>query len=291
MNSKTALISTASILSLLISINSYAIDLQPGEIAAPKAGITYTQLSYANTEFNGYYSNNQKQNIDYRYNTQQLLFRLAHSFELFNMPAGIYGQIPIGQYNLHGDLSNYQRDSGVGDVTVMTAIWPYANRDSKTYLGIGFYLTLPTGSYDRARLFNISENRTKVALQVGYQTALSENVNLMMALDGIHYGDNHEYTSLNNTLSQENLYTGQMGISYKIDQQYTLAANFYHSEGGEKSINDLSNNDRINTNKYQLTAQGDYSFGRITLQFGQDISVKNGGKQDNNCIVRYTVAF
>ena len=45
---------------MLSAINAFAIDLQPGDIVAPRPGFTGLQLSYQYSEKNDYYSHGQK---------------------------------------------------------------------------------------------------------------------------------------------------------------------------------------------------------------------------------------
>ena len=271
--------------------NAWAIDLQPGEIVAPMPNKSSMQVSYVYNQYDGEYKNYDKQPGNIRFSTPQNILRIAHSFEVVDMPAIIYAQGSHANINLKGDLSPYKEDSGIGDTSFLVAAWPYANRETNTYFGIGGYLITPTGSYDHNRSFNVGENRFKYALQAGFQTPLTEKIDLTTAFDVLAYGDNKAYGTNKKNLSQDNLYTAQLGFRYKLDSQYHLGINFYHTEGGNQEIDDVSSNNPINLNRYQLTATGLYSFGRITLQYGEDIDTKNGVKENSRSIVRYTIIF
>ena len=275
----------------LLANNAWGIDLQPGEIVAPQADKSFVQVSYVYNKYNGQYKDSIKQAGDFRYNTPQELVRVAHSFQLAEMPAIIYAQASHSKIDLKGDFSGYKEVSGIGDTSFLLAVWPYANRETNTFFGIGAYLTTPTGSYDNNRVFNLGENRFKYALQAGYQTPLMESIDLMAAIDGVVYGDNKSYGSNKQKLSQENLYTAQLGIRYKLNPEYHFGFNLYHTEGGNQEIDDISTNNGIVLNRYQFTVTRNFSSGRLTLQYGQDLDTRNGIKEESRSIIRYTIAF
>jgi hypothetical protein len=182
-------------------------------------------------------------------------------------------------------------DVGGSDTSLLVAVWPYADRVAKKYLGVAAYLIVPTGAYSNDRLFNVGENRYKTALQVGYQTQLTEPLSAMVAFDAVFFGDNDRYTVSNFSLKQDHLYTLQTGLKYNLNQRYSVALAYFHSFGGETEINRNDMNDRLSIHRYQLTAQGDYDFGRITLHYGSDLKTASGMIEDHRLIMRYTSFF
>ena len=118
-----------------------------------------------------------------------------------------------------------------------------------------------------------------------------ESIDLMAAIDGVVYGDNKSYGSNKQKLSQENLYTAQLGIRYKLNPEYHFGFNLYHTEGGNQEIDDISTNNGIVLNRYQFTVTRNFSSGRLTLQYGQDLDTRNGIKEESRSIIRYTIAF
>jgi len=272
---------------MLSAINAFAIDLQPGDIVAPRPGFTGLQLSYQYSEKNDYYSHGQK-NPAYPAVTQtSYLTRLGHSFELAEKPAYFYAQVPVGAIHPQG----YTGDSGVGDISLAFAVWPYANRETKTYIGVAGYLVLPTGSYDANRSFNMGENRYKTALQAGYQTPLLDQLSCSVAVDAMWFGDNTDYGSTHKKLTQDALYTAQFGLRYDFNPQYSLTANYFYTVGGETTLNGVDKGDITQLQRYQLSGVAHFSFGRIILQYGGDIKTENGYFEDQRVILRYTAIF
>lgn len=269
----------------------FAIDLQPGEVRAPKADINLLMLSYQHGERGDRYVKGRKQPGDPEIQASQLQVRVGHTFEAADYPAIVYMQTPVGYVHPEGALSGFKGDSGVGDTTFLMAFWPYANHEASSYLATGIYLTLPTGSYDHARQFNVGQNRYNAAWQVAYQSALSENVHWMAAFDTVWFGDNDEFGAQRRTLSQKALHTGQMSLQYIISPRYSLGAAYFYTKGGETHVDEVCRDDMLKLQRYQLTAAANFSFGRIMLQYGADLKTENGFIEDSRWILRYMRLF
>jgi hypothetical protein len=277
---------------LLCLQQAAAIDLIPGEIIAPIAGTKQLLLSYQLSERGDYFKNNSRLLSGPKIQTEQLQVRAGSAFDLYSFPAFFYAQLPVGSIEPSGTLSNKVGDSGIGDTSFLLAIWPYSNRDTGEYLGVGGYLTLPTGSYEPRRTFlNMGANRTTSALQIGYQRSLMRNLEWMSALDGIWFGKNDDYSIVHATLQQKNLYNFQTGLRYSINDRYSLAATHFFSQGGETNINGIDKNDATSLQRWQITGAANFDFGRVTVQYGRDLSTKNGYIENSRFIIRYGMRF
>jgi len=275
-----------------------AIDLQPGEIVAPKPDMNQIQVAYQLSQRGDKYSNNQKVSDQTKISAGQFQLRYTHTFETMKMPSVVYLNTPIGYSHPGGSLtSSYQPQSGLGDTTLVYAVWPYVNREARNYWAVGAYLNLPTGNYEAANgSVNMGQNRVSGALQTGFQTALTEKMNWMTALDAVWFGTNHDFKvnqllSTKRTLDQEMLYTIQTGLQYKIDPQWSVSAAYFYTAGGETSLNDVACHDESQLQRYQLSLASRFSFGRVLLQYGSDIKTKNSYFEDNRVIVRFMTAF
>jgi hypothetical protein len=270
---------------------AFAIDLQPGEIRALPPDATLLMLSYQQSERGNRYLHGDKQTGNPEVQSSQLQVRLGRTFEVAEHPAIFYVQTPIGYVHPEGSLSGIDGDSGVGDTSFLLAFWPYANHETKTYFAVGAYLTTPTGSYDHERIFNMGQNRYSTALQAGYQAHLFGSLSWMAALDTVWFGDNDAFGANRNTLEQKPLYTSQVALQYAINPQYSVAAAYFYTVGGETSINGIRRDDLTQLQRYQLTGAANFSFGRITLQYGGDLETENGFIEDSRWILRYTKLF
>lgn len=287
-NSSISLIAVAT---LLWTQHAIAIDLQPGEIRAPKPGVNLFLATYQHSERGDYYLHGDKQAGDPEIQSTQYQVRLGRSFEVAEHPAFLYAQTPMGYVHPEGQLSPLEGDAGVGDTTFLLALWPYANHQTQTYLAVGAYFTIPTGSYDHARSFNMGANRYNAALQAGFQSPVVGQLSWMAAVDAVWFGDNDEYGVARNTLEQKALYTAQAGLRYDISPRYSIAAAYFYTAGGETSVNDHYRDDFIQLQRYQLSALANFAFGRITVQYGNDLKTENGFIEDSRLLVRYSILF
>ena len=276
---------------LCIGNPAYAIDLNPGDLRPLKPGVNLIMLSYQQSNRSDKYSQGEKQAGNPEIQAAQMQIRLGHSFEIAEHPAIFYAQTPIGYTHPEADLSAANGDSGIGDTTFLLGMWPYANHESKTYFAVGGYLTIPTGSYAAERSFNVGQNRYNAALQAGYQTPLLDALNGVAAFDAVWFADNDAYGATHKNLAQKLLYTSQLGLQYMLTPSYSISATYFYTVGGETSLDGVSRNDITRLQRYQLTGQADFSFGRISLQYGGDRKTENGYIEDSRWILRYAKLF
>ena len=276
-----------------------AIDLLPGDIVAPKPGAKQLLLSYLSSERNDLYKNNVVTS-GLGIKSEQMQIRTAWTFEVDKYPAAFTLQLAGGSLQPTGSLSNIRSgSSGLGDTTLLFALWPYADRDKGEYLALGTYLTLPTGEYQSTPNFNLGANRYSYAFQLGYQRALSSSLQWMSAIDAVQFGSNDDYRAPlpfafappRTTLDQKTLYSLQTGVRYTINDAYSISAMYFHTVGGEEMINGRDQNNRTDLHRYQLTGSTQLPVGRLILQYGGDIKTQNGFYETSRVIVRYVTAF
>jgi hypothetical protein len=270
------------------SMSSWAIDLQPGDATAPPPGLRSVQLSYLNAERVGA--------SNARVNQTQVHFRYVHAFDLNQQPTLFYLHTGTGKTEPVGPLASIApADNGMIDTTLVLAYWPYVDRASKTYMAVAGYLISPTGSYSSDRAFNMGENRYRWAGQIAYQTRIAPDLDWMSAFDTLWFGKNDASKSLTTgeveALQQKALYSAQTGLLYRLNSQYAIAASYFYSEGGETVFKGAAQNNSIKSHRYQLSGIGDYSFGRLTLQYGQDIDNNAALEDKRRVFLRYTKFF
>jgi hypothetical protein len=137
-------------------------------------------------------------------------------------------------------------------------------------------------------------NRYQSAIQAGYQTPIYKNIEWSAAFDTLWSGDNRDYflvTGAHTYMEQGPLYTLQTALRYTFNATYAAGLTYFYTEGGDKTINGIANHLPIELQRYQLTLTGQYSFGRLTFQYGEDIHAENNYKEDQRVIFRYTKVF
>ncbi len=274
-----------------------AIDLLPGDIVAPKTGNKQFLLSYLSSERNDRYINNVvTKGIGIK--SEQVQLRNAFTFEVDKYPAAFTVQLNNGSIQSTGGLSSFIGSSGLGDTTLLFALWPYADREKGEYLALGAYLTVPTADYQPKSSLNLGANRYSYAFQLGYQKSLTSSLQWMTAIDASWFDSNKQYRRLFrpadtniHTLDQKNLYSLQTGMRYIINDAYSVSAMYFRTVGGEEMIDGTDENNRTDLHRYQLSGSTQLPVGRLILQYGGDIKTQNGFYETSRVIVRYVTAF
>lgn len=279
---------------------SLAVDLQPNDIVAPLPDKTHVMLTYYDTENGTYYKNGSvitsKPYASTVINNQNAILRVARSYSAADLAAVSYIQLPYGNVSGAGSLSSLPTSTGIGDASLVTAIWPYANHETRTYFAIAGYLTFPTGSYASTQALNMGSNRFSSDLQVGFQAPIANKLDGMLAVDTIWYGGNSQcaaacLSTSNQLLTQKPLTTTQLGPIFKINQIFTVGASYFYVAGGATSINNSYQNNVINTQRFLLSGLAYTDIGRFSLQYGRDMGIENGFIQTRVLALRYMKDF
>jgi len=275
----------------MMSNITFAIDLQPGEIKAPAGSFNAAQMSYVYVEKGDKYTHGSKTSSTSNINQNAFLLRLSHAFEINQIPAIVYAASTINHLEKR-DVPNAPNtnSNGIGDTTLVFALWPYVDRAKEEYLGLATYLTLPTGEYDKNSAVNIGSNVYQTAFQAGYQRKLVNNVNWMSALDVVLAGDNNQFLG-NRKLEKDPLYNFQTGLQYVFNPTYSASVGYFYTVGGESTLDGADRGDINKIHRYQLTGQGIYNFGRLMLQYGSEFANENSYIEDHRLIARYAFKF
>ena len=275
----------------MMSNITFAIDLQPGEIKAPVGTFNAAQMSYVYVEKGDKYTHGSKTSSTSNIKQNAFLLRLSHAFEINQIPAIVYAASSINHLE-NRDIPNATNtnSNGIGDTTLVFALWPYVDRAKEEYLGLATYLTLPTGEYDKNSAVNIGSNVYQTAFQAGYQRKLVDNINWMTAIDVVLAGDNKQFLG-NNKLEKDPLYNFQTGLQYVFNPTYSASVGYFYTVGGESTVNSIDQGNINKIHRYQLTGQGIYNFGRLMLQYGSEFTNENSYIEDHRLIARYAFKF
>ena len=274
-----------------VSLHAQAIDLNPFDAVAPPPDKNFFSAALVHSELKGTYANGNKSGDTPTLSSNQLQLRLGRSYTVGGLTGLSFVQLPMGMLKPGGAASNLSSDYGIGDVTLATALWLHANRQTRTYFGVAGYLTLPTGSYSNQQLFNIGGKRVSGDIQVAYQTALTKKLDGMIGFDAMWFGPNNHVGPNNAQLTQKPLYTGQVGPIYHLNDTFSLAATYLYVWGAETALNGLSNNNSLQTHRYLLSAVATTSKGRFMLQYGTNLDTQFGFAETQRVLLRYAFAF
>jgi hypothetical protein len=276
---------------LFISDPSHALDLNPFDVVAPPPDKTFFSAAMIHSEQEGLYTRGAQSGPTRTLSRNQIQLQLGRTYSLGGYNGISFVQLPVGVLQPGGAASNAPIDYGIGDMTVATALWPYADRQTRTYLGIAGFLTLPTGSYSNQQLYNFGNKRVSGDIQIAYQTALTKNLDGMLGFDAMWFSPNNQVGLGNSQLTQKPLYTSQIGPIYHINSSLSVAATYLYVSGAETALNGMSNNNALQTHRYLLSAVATTSKGRFTLQYGTNLDTQFGFHETRRVILRYGIIF
>lgn len=276
---------------LFISDPSHALDLNPFDVVAPPPDKTFFSAAMIHSEQEGLYTRGAQSGPTRTLSRNQIQLQLGRTYSLGGYTGISYVQLPVGMLQPGGAASNAPTDYGIGDMTVATALWPYADRQTRTYLGIAGFLTLPTGSYSNQQLYNFGNKRVSGDIQIAYQTALTKNLDGMLGFDAMWFSPNNQVGLGNAQLTQKPLYTSQIGPIYHINPSLSVAATYLYVSGAETALNGMSNNNALQTHRYLLSAVATTTKGRFTLQYGTNLDTQFGFHETRRVILRYGIIF
>lgn len=284
------------LMAALLPFTAAAIDLQPGDVRTPPVGLKLVTTSLVSRTYDGVYRRGEKLPLDGEVRADYFVVRAGASFSFADKPAFLYAQQSYADFTVQGDFVRLGggADSATGAVDTFFALglWPYTNRDTDTHVGVAGYLVLPSGEHQNERIsLNPGENRYRWALQTGFHQGLTEKLAVTAAFDTLWSANNDDFGPNSSTYAQKPLFNLQAGLQYLITPHIRVGAMLYHSFGGETSINGIARDDRNELNRYQLTAVTDTAVGRFTLQHGSDLYAREGLKEKQHWILRYTIPF
>lgn len=284
------------LMAALLPLTAAAIDLQPGDIRTPPVGLKLVTTSLVSRTYDGVYRRGEKLPLDGEVRTDYFVVRAGGTFTVADKTAFMYAQQSYGDFTVQGDFvrlgGGADSASGAVDTFFGLGLWPYTNRDTDTHVGVAGYLVLPSGEHQNERIsLNPGENRYRWALQTGLHQGLTEKLAVTAAFDTLWSANNDDFGPNSSTYAQKPIFNLQAGLQYLITPRIRVGAMLFHSFGGETSINGIARDDRNELNRYQLTAVTDTTIGRFTLQHGSDLYAREGLKEKQHWILRYTIPF
>lgn len=142
----------------------------------------------------------------------------------------------------------------------------------------------------------MGENRYKIDIQMGLQSPIYGNLDGMIAIDTMWFGGNSQCAAacnslINKSLTQKPLTTTQLGPIYKINEVFTVGASYFYVTGGATQVNNVYQNNVVNTQRFLLSGLAYTDIGRFSLQYGRDMGIQNGFIQTRLIAVRYMKSF
>ena len=288
----TSTIGAGLVLAILAG-NAQAIDVDAGEYtAALPAGSNIGLLYLQHAQRRSLYSDGHKVAIKAGLDSDIGILRAAHYQQLGDYTINTQFLLPFGRLEGTRDNDSLGQTSGVGDLILASTLWLVNDPAKNRYWGIAPYLYVPTGNYDRNDALNLGENRWKMTLQTGYVTGLTEKLSLDLTADVTFFGKNDDLTSQDLTLRQKPQWQTQTYLRYAVTPKLSVHVGASRLWGGETRIDGQDQNDEPDTSKYRVGSS--YwitpSF-QALLNYGQDVSVDNGFKENQRVNLRLLWVF
>lgn len=283
---------------LLLTSNSFAVDARsysflPDDINL--AEISYTSVSTEKTLVNTIKVKNEAQLVTARY---------LRTFNFLDNVGAAYVLLPYvkNEGNLRmGSLNLTEQSSSMGDARIFLALGVYnapalsreefAKTDKNGTRGVcSMALTLPTGSYDQTKNFNIGSNH--YSLKNECAVTYTKNAFVAEFINGFTtYGDNKEYGG-GKIKSQKDMYHSELHLTYNITPTFWSGVDLFYQHGGEQSINDVSSRDKLDNTMVGLVANYTISKGEyIKANYIKTVSSPQYAAKSNYFILTYQRLF
>ncbi|MBS0251649.1 MAG: transporter [Proteobacteria bacterium] len=169
------------------------------------------------------------------------ILRYVHYMDVAGMRGVVQAIVPMGSlYNAELGGTQLNSATGIGDPIVAAALWPYRNDQTKTYLAIEPFLTIPIGQYNASHDLNLGENRWKLDLQVGWFQGLTDTLSMQLTYDVIWYGNNDDARGGNAQLSQADTHQFQAWLSYAFAPTWSASIGYQKQMGGVEYVEGIA---------------------------------------------------
>ncbi|WP_253447085.1 transporter [Halomonas sp. Y3] len=271
---------------------THAIDIDPGDYTALPAGTNLAMLYYQYATNDRLYANGERAPENAGLDTNIGIFRYVHFMEVGGYIVDPQILLPFGQVEAKGDLAPLGSTSGIADPILAATVWLVNDPENNHYLGITPFLQVPVGSYDNKRALNLGENRWAFSLQTGYIRGLTETLALDLAADVTLHGKNSDFGAESADLKQDPLYQFQGYLRHNLTQTWDVRGGLSYTYGGETKVDGQRQDDKTETLSATI---GTGYFITPTVQvlanYGQDLSVENGFREEHRVNLRLLKVF
>jgi hypothetical protein len=271
--------------------SAHAVDVDAGDYTTLPAGTKLGLLYLQHATRNKLYANGNQVPINAQLDSDVGILRGVWNMEVGGLIMAPQVLLPFGKLKGKNDTAALGSESGVGDVIFALPVW-FTKPGGKEHFGVGAYLFLPTGSYDKNKALNLGEHRVKFTPQFGWITPLSDSVTFDLIGDFTLFGKNNDAGAAGQTLKQTPQFQLQSWLRYNFSATTDMRFGLSQVSGGETKLDGVKQDNRQSTLKFSL---GGSHFFSPTTQFvaayGQDIKVKNGFKENGRLNLRLLQIF
>ena len=279
---------TAILLSVVLGGPAHAIDILPRDYMALPSGTDLTGIYYLYGDYGPF---NLAGGPTYTKNTGLQanigVLRQIHYSDIGGHSWALQIIVPVATES--DQIAGFKSPaiSGLGDIVLETGLSFLPKIEPDHNVGVAFYVSLPTGSYQAGRSLNLGANRVSVDTQFGYTTLFANKFWFDLAVDGIAYTDNSNANLSGATLRQQPTWSGQMWLSYLPDPASLIGLGVATQFGGTQSIGGLANGVKTQSTQIRAAYQRFLSpTSQIAAQVARDVQVTGGFREDFGLTLR-----
>lgn len=278
-----------SLLGLLFLQNVYAVDLDAGDYDYAPSGTNLAMLYYQHASRDSLYNGNDRVSNKVELKSDIGIARYVHYMDVAGLHIAPQILVPFGRLDAEKDIASLGSSSGLGDIILANTFFIYHDKDTKSTFGITPYLYLPTGKYSKYDDLNIGENRVKLTVQGAYTTQLIDRLNWDIASDFTIYGKNDDV--INGSLKQDLGFQIQTNTRYRLTDIADLRAGLSYSDAGDTKQDGVTTDSNKQTKLWIGTGISPTATTQVILNYGRDLKVENGFKEDNRINLRLMKVF
>lgn len=279
-----------SLLGVFCLHNAYAVDLDAGDYDYAPSGTNLAMLYYQHASRDSLYTGSNKVSDQVELTSDIGIARYVHYMDVAGLHIAPQILIPFGRLDAGKDISALGSNSGLGDIILANTFFVYHDQETKSTFGITPYLYLPTGKYSKNDDLNIGENRVKFTLQGAYTTKLTDRINWDVAGDFTLYGKNDDIAG-GGDLKQDLGFQLQTSARYRLNQIADLRAGLSYNDAGDTKQNGMTTDSNKQTKFWVGTGVSPTPTTQIILNYGRDLKVENGFKEENRINLRLMRVF
>ncbi len=278
-----------SLLGLLFLQNVYAVDLDAGDYDYAPSGTNLAMLYYQHASRDSLYNGNNRVSDNVELKSDIGIARYVHYMDVAGLHIAPQILVPFGRLDAGKDITSLGSSSGLGDIILANTFFIYHDKDTKSTFGITPYLYLPTGKYSKYNDLNLGENRVKLTVQGAYTTQLIDRLNWDIAGDFTIYGKNDDV--INGSLKQDLGFQVQTNARYRLTDIADLRAGLSYSDAGDTKQDGVTTDSNKQTKFWIGTGISPTATTQVILNYGRDLRVENGFKEDNRINLRLMKVF
>lgn len=205
-----------------------------------------------------------------------LVYRQMHYRELFGKTVQMEFIVPV--LRTHLDFPGEPRDrlTGVGDITVGSAIWLYNNDETRTWLAWEPFITLPVGRYRSDRPHTSpGKNRWSTIQDLAFVKGVGESSFVEAVAEVEIYGRNSNW--MGQTLKKRPSWRFFALASTDLGANTYAGVRYRYETGGRETVagQTVTSNARSHQLALELTHQINPAH-QLQLQYVHDLKVRNG---------------